>query len=134
MAELGTEIALDLDFDRAVARVTEALASEGFGVISRIDMDKAFREKIGVEFRRYAILGACNPKLAHKAVSARPDVGLLLPCNVTVEEAGEGAIVRIVDAAAMMALAGLDANPAIAELADDAGARLGRVAAALGGA
>ncbi len=134
MAALGTEIALDLDFDQAVARVTEALAAEGFGVISRIDMDKAFREKIGVAFRRYTILGACNPKLAHKAVSARPDVGLLLPCNITVEEAGTGATVRIVDAAAMMAIAGLDETPAIAELAEDAGARLGRVAAALGAA
>jgi len=132
MTELGTEIALNLDFDGAVARVTEALAAEGFGVISRIDMDKAFREKIGVEFRRYTILGACNPKLAHKAVSARPDVGLLLPCNITVEEASAGSTVRIIDAAAMMGVAGLDANPAIAELAEDAAARLGRVAAALG--
>jgi len=132
MAELGTEIALKLDFDHAVARVTQALADEGFGVISRIDMDKAFREKIGVEFRRYTILGACNPKLAHKAVSARPDVGLLLPCNVTVEEATFGSTVRIVDAASMMGVAGLSTNPAIAELAEDAAARLGRVAAALG--
>lgn len=133
MTSLGTEIGLHLPFDDAVARVTEALAAEGFGVISRIDMDKAFREKLGADFRRYAILGACNPKLAMKAVTARPDVGLLLPCNVTVEEAGSGAVVRIVDAATMMGAAGLDSNPAIAELAEDAGARLGRVAAALRG-
>ncbi len=133
MSNLGTEIALDLPFDEAVARVTEALGSQGFGVISRIDMDQAFREKLGAEFRRYAILGACNPGLAMKAVTARPDVGLLLPCNVTVEEAGSGAIVRIVDAATMMGAAGIDENPVIAELAEDAGARLGRVAAALAG-
>ncbi len=133
MAELGTDIALADGFDAAIARVTEALAAEGFGVISRIDMDKAFAEKLGVAFRRYSILGACNPKLAHKAVSARPDVGLLLPCNVTVEAAGDGTIVRIVDAAAMMASAGLDSSPEIAELAADATDRLGRVAQALRG-
>ena len=133
MTSLGAEIAMDLPFDDAVARVTEALAAEGFGVISRIDMDRAFREKLGAEFRRYAILGACNPKLAMKAVTARPDVGLLLPCNVTVEEDGAGAVVRIVDAATMMGAAGLDSHPAIAELAEDAGARLARVAAALRG-
>lgn len=131
MAGLGTEIALPLPFDEAVARVTAALLAEGFGVISRIDMDRAFREKLGAEFRRYAILGACNPALAMKAVTARPDVGLLLPCNITVEEAGDGALVRIVDAGAMMGTAGLDADPVIAELAGDAGARLNRVAAAL---
>ncbi len=128
MSALGTEIALPVGFDAAVTRVTEALAAEGFGVISRIDMDKAFAEKLGVEFRRYSILGACNPKLAHKAVSARADLGLLLPCNVTVEAAGDGAVVRIVDAAAMMGAAGLDSSPEIAELAADAGERLARVA------
>ncbi|MFN3371694.1 MAG: DUF302 domain-containing protein [Sphingomonadaceae bacterium] len=132
MGGMGTEIALPLGFDAAVEAVTAALAAEGFGVISRIDMDKAFREKIGVDFRRYAILGACNPKLAHRAVSARPEVGLLLPCNVTVEEAqGGGSLVRLVDAAAMMGVGGLADEPVIAELAADAGERLGRVAAAL---
>lgn len=131
MTSLGTEIALDKPFDDAVAAVSAALAAEGFGVISRIDMDKAFREKLGAEFRRYAILGACNPALAMKAVTARPDVGLLLPCNITVEDAGAGALVRIVDAAAMMSVGELGAEPAIAELSADAGARLGRVADAL---
>jgi len=131
MAELGTEISLSDGFDAAIGKVTEALAAEGFGVISRIDMDKAFGEKLGVEFRRYAILGACNPKLAHKAVSARADVGLLLPCNVTVEAEGEGAKVRIVDARAMMGSAGLDSSPEIAELANDASERLARVAGRL---
>lgn len=133
MTTPGTEIALPLPFEAAIETVTAALAAEGFGVISRIDMDKAFREKIGVDFRRYAILGACNPKLAHRAVSARPEVGLLLPCNVTVEEAdGGGSLVRLVDAPAMMGASGLADDPVIAELATDAGERLGRVAAALG--
>ncbi|MGQ5702148.1 DUF302 domain-containing protein [Sandaracinobacteroides sp. A072] len=131
MSELGAEIAIDLPFDAAIEAVTQALADNGFGVISRVDMDKAFREKLGADFRRYAILGACNPKLALKAVTARPEVGLLLPCNVTVEARGDGALVRIIDAGNMMQAAGLGEEPAIAELAADAGERLSRVAEAL---
>jgi uncharacterized protein (DUF302 family) len=133
-AVLGTSVDLrEDDFETAVTRVTEALAAEGFGVISRIDLDKAFREKLGVAFRRYTILGACNPGLAHKAVSAEPAVGLLLPCNVTVEETEGGARVRIVDAAAMMSGAGLGDSHVIRDLAADAGARLARVRKALEG-
>lgn len=131
MSELGAEIAIDLPFDAAIEAVTQALADNGFGVISRVDMDKAFREKLGADFRRYVILGACNPKLALKAVTARPEVGLLLPCNVTVEARGDGALVRIIDAGNMMQAAGLGEEPAIAELAADAGERLSRVAEAL---
>ncbi|NIZ09784.1 DUF302 domain-containing protein [Pseudooceanicola sp. HF7] len=133
MADFGTTIALGGPFDEAIERVTAALAQEGFGIISRIDLDKAFAEKLGQSFRRYTILGACNPGLAHRAVTARPDVGLLLPCNVTVEEGPDGALVRLVDAGQMMAMGDLGEAPEIAELAEDAGARLGRVAAALQG-
>ena len=133
MADFGTTIALGGPFDEAVERVTAALAQEGFGIISRIDLDRAFAEKRGQSFRRYTILGACNPGLAHRAVTARPDVGLLLPCNVTVEEGPDGALVRLVDAGQMMAMGDLGEAPEIAELAEDAGARLGRVAAALQG-
>lgn len=131
MSELGFEVSLSEGFDAAVDRVIAALAEQGFGVISRIDMDKAFREKLGVEFRRYTILGACNPGLAHKAVTAKPEVGLLLPCNVTVEEAGAGSVVRIIDAGEMMNTGGLGETPEIAELAADASARLDKVVAAL---
>ncbi len=131
MAGFGTDVTLDRPFDEAVEVVTAALAAEGFGVISRIELDKAFAEKLGTAFRRYTILGACNPGLAHRAVTARPDVGLLLPCNVTVEEAPGGALVRLVDAGQMMAMGDLGQVPEIADLAQDAGARLGRVADAL---
>ncbi|WP_448578401.1 DUF302 domain-containing protein [Thermaurantiacus sp.] len=134
MAELGTEIRLDCPFETAVERTVAALAAEGFGVISRIDLDRAFHEKLGLDFRRYTILGACNPKLAHAAVSARPEVGLLLPCNVTVEQAGDGAVVRIVDAAAMLSAGSLADEPAFKALAEDASGRLARVAAALAAA
>lgn len=133
MSGPGETIELEAGFDEAVERVTAALSKEGFGVISRIDIDKAFKEKIGVDFRRYTILGACNPKLAHTALTARPEVGLLLPCNVVVEDAGDRTQVRIVDADAMMAVGGLGTSPEIRALADDAGQRLKRVAADLAG-
>ncbi|WP_226576270.1 DUF302 domain-containing protein [Acuticoccus sediminis] len=134
MADIGITVTLDRPFDEAVDTVVAALAREGFGVISRIDLDKAFAEKLGEAFRRYTILGACNPRLARTAVTARPEVGLLLPCNVVVEEQGAGALVRIVDAGQMMAMGDLATTPEIAELARDAGAKLGRVADALGAA
>jgi uncharacterized protein (DUF302 family) len=131
MTDLGAEIHLNAAFDTAIDRTVAALAAEGFGVISRIDLDRAFHEKLGLDFRRYTILGACNPKLAHAALSARPEVGLLLPCNVTVEQAGDGAVVRIVDAAAMLSAGSLAEEPAFKALAEDASGRLARVAAAL---
>lgn len=133
MHALGFEVTLSEGFDDAVDRVTNALSAEGFGVISRIDMDEKFRDKLGVEFRRYVILGACNPGLAHKAVSDQPEIGLLLPCNVTVEDAGDERIVRLVDPEAMMSAPGLARTPVITELMSDARERLRRVTEALRG-
>ncbi len=131
---IGHEIQLAGDFDAAIETVTQALADQGFGVITRIDLDKTFAEKLGVDFRRYTILGACNPKLAHRAVSDAPAVGLLLPCNVTVEGSGsgDGVLVRLPDAAAALGGAGLAKSAALDVLAEDAGERLARVAEALG--
>ena len=85
---LAFEAKLAQPHDRAIETVTAALKSEGFGVLTRIDAHTTFREKLGVEFRPYSILGACNPPLAHRVLSHRAEAGLLLPCNVTVEADG----------------------------------------------
>ena len=128
---IGHTIDLEGNFDDALDRVTEALAAEGFGVITRIDMDKTFKQKLGVDFRRYVILGACNPQLAHRAVSDASEIGLLLPCNVTVEATDTGTRVRLLDAEGMIGGAGMGDSITLAELAEDAGTRLARVAETL---
>jgi uncharacterized protein (DUF302 family) len=126
------EVELPLAEEAAVARVTGSLKAEGFGVITRIDARAIFDEKLGVSFRPYTILGACNPALAHRALLIRPELGLLLPCNVTVEQTGEDrSLVRILDPAAMLKLGGLKGDQQIEELMTDAGTRLQRVAADL---
>ena len=131
MAELAYNVSLNTPYDESLERVINALKEEGFGVLTRIDVHDAFKEKLGVEFRNYTILGACNPPLAHKALSSRPDAGLMLPCNVVVEEVDGGTLVRIVDAAAMMQAGGLDGDPVLKEVGGEAEVRLKRVAEAL---
>lgn len=124
---LGFEIALPLAFGDAVSRVREALKREGFGILTEIDLQAAFREKLGREFRPYVILGACNPPLAFSAVNADPAVGLLLPCNVTVESAGEQrTVVRLTDPEALLGAANA-ASPELAGVARDARERMARV-------
>ncbi len=87
--------------DDAVERVAEALKANGFGVLTKIDVQTTLKNKIDVDFRPYVILGACNPKLAHKALEGEPQIGLLLPCNVVVQEAEGGALVSFADPKAM---------------------------------
>jgi len=118
-------------FDEAVEAVTAALKNEGFGVLTEIDVKATLRKKLDVDFRRYMILGACNPDLAHRALAAESPIGLLLPCNVVVQEAPEGGvIVSIVDSRAMFAMVD---NPAVAPVAEEADERLHRVLDALEG-
>ena len=129
---LSFEVALDASFSEAVEQVVAALKKEGFGVLTRIEIHEAFKEKLGIDFRPYTILGACNPPLAHRALSAAPEAGLLLPCNVTVEEReGGGAIVRIANPEEMMKAGDFSQDEAVSAVGREAYDRLRRVAEAL---
>jgi uncharacterized protein (DUF302 family) len=128
---MAYEVTIEAPYAEALPRVIAALEAEGFGVLTRIDVHDAFKEKLGVEFRNYSILGACNPPLAHKALSNRPDAGLMLPCNVIVEENDDGTLVRIADPAVMMQVGGLADDPVLQEVGSEAEQRLKRVAEAL---
>jgi len=115
----------DLDYDAAVERVTELLAGEGFGVLTEIDVKATLRKKLDVDFKRYVILGACNPPLAHQALSAETDIGVLLPCNVCVSERdGGGSRVAAMNPAAAFEL--ID-NPDVSPIAEDVRSRIQRV-------
>jgi uncharacterized protein (DUF302 family) len=123
-------VELDADYETAMLRARDALKGEGFGIISEIDVQATLKEKIGVDFRRYSILGACNPVLANRALSAEPEVGLLLPCNVIVYDRadGDGSVVSLVDPLSML---GGVMQPELQAVAAEAHARLSRVAEAL---
>ena len=121
----GFNIHIKDSFGNAVQRVTDALKTEGFGVLTDIDVQATMKAKLGIDGKPYRILGACNPPLAHKAISADPDIGLLLPCNVVVREETDGKInIAFMDPIAVLKLTD---NPLIGEIAKDVRARLERV-------
>ena len=115
-----------MPFDTAVERTREVLKNAGFGILSEIRMDEKFKEKMGVDFRRYVILGACNPPLAYRTVQEDINIGLLLPCNVVVYEAdgGGNSVVAAIDAKAMMSVVG--DSPEIVAVADEVNTKLRR--------
>ena len=126
---IGLRATLNLPYEQAVQNTTEALKAEGFGVLTQIDVKATLKEKLNADFRRYVILGACNPALAHRALSANLSVGLLLPCNVTVYEDGDGSVVTAVDP--VDSLGALKADAVAHEVAVEARTRLRRVIASL---
>jgi uncharacterized protein (DUF302 family) len=126
----GFGVKTPLPYEQAVQRTTQLLKEEGFGVLTSIDVQQTLKEKLGAEFRRYVILGACNPQLAHRAFQAELNIGLLLPCNVAVYEDGDGSAVTFMDPAAAMGFVG---NDALRPIADEARARLLRVREKLSG-
>jgi uncharacterized protein (DUF302 family) len=128
---LTFQISLSDSYEAAVEKVTTALKTEGFGVLTSIDVKETLKQKLNVDFRRYTILGACNPPLAYQALQDEPLVGLLLPCNVTVEETETGSLVSIVNPDAMLGVPPLADNDVICEVASEARQRLERVASSL---
>jgi uncharacterized protein (DUF302 family) len=125
---MGFGLRLDVPYETAVVRVTEALQSEGFGVLTEIDVKATLKKKLDVDFRPYIILGACNPPLAHRALSTETEIGLLMPCNVIVYQDGDSSVVSIADPNAMVQMTG---NPEMESVAAEARTKLERVVAAL---
>lgn len=133
MAQTRTDYAfrveLNLPYEQAIRKVTEALKEEGFGILTTVDVKNTLKQKIDVDFRKYAILGACNPKLAYQALNAELEVGLLLPCTIIVYEEEDGSVVSIADPIVML---GMLEKPDLEPLAREVQVRLQRVVEALG--
>jgi uncharacterized protein (DUF302 family) len=127
----GIETTVDLSYDDAIEKVTAAMKEEGFGVLTEIDVKATLKEKIDADFRRYVILGACNPHFAHRALQAEIDIGMLMPCNVIVYEADDGkTVVAAMDPGVMSQVSD---NPELPKIAAEARERVQRAIASLGG-
>ena len=124
----GTQITLEEPFGEAVARVRAALAAQGFGVLTEIDVTATLQAKLGEQMEDYVILGACNPPFAHQALEVDRSIGLLLPCNVVVRAAAEGTIVEALDPQVMVTLTG---RPELQPVADEVSRRLAAALAEL---
>ncbi len=130
--EIGFEVHMNQPHTKALEVTKEALMAEGFGVLAEIDVSSTMKEKLDVDFRPYTILGACNPPLAHRALSQDAVAGLLLPCNVTVEaEDQDTSIIRIANPQVLLSVSSLAQNPEMMTVAKEAQTRLERVAEAL---
>ncbi|OGA68275.1 MAG: ABC transporter ATP-binding protein [Betaproteobacteria bacterium RIFCSPLOWO2_12_FULL_65_14] len=119
---------VDTGFDQTLERVTQALAKEGFGVLSDIDVAATLKKKLGLDMPAYRILGACNPQFAHRALEIEPQIGALLPCNVVVRKEGAKTVVEMMDPLAVLELVG---KPEVEKIATEVRGRLDRVLGAL---
>jgi uncharacterized protein (DUF302 family) len=129
--DFGIRVTLDVPYEAAIEKATAALKEEGFGVLTEIDVKGTLKKKLDADFRRYVILGACNPKLAYQALQNELEIGLLLPCNVVVYETDEGqSTISIIDPLSMMGV--VESEPLL-QVADQAKARLTRVKEKLAG-
>ena len=126
----GITTRLEVPYEEAVERTRAALQEEGFGVLTEIDVKATLKKKLDTDFRKYIILGACNPPLAHRALQADLAIGLLLPCNVIVYEENDGAVVSAIDPLVAMSIADI---PALEEVAATVQAKLSRVIENLAG-
>ena len=124
MINYGFTKELDLPFEKAKERVTEELKKEGFGILTEIDVKEKLREKLGIDFKKYVILGACNPANAHKAILAEENIGLMLPCNVIVYEKGHKTVLSIIKPTMAM---GMIDNNALRTIAEEVEAKLKKV-------
>jgi uncharacterized protein (DUF302 family) len=129
MIAYGFRKQLDAPFEKVVEDVTVRLKEQGFGVLTTIDVQAKFKEKLGIDFEKYVILGACNPANAHKAIQAEQDIGLLLPCNVIVYEKQGGTVVAVIRPTVAMQMVD---NPALKVIAEEVEAKLQNVVAAVG--
>jgi uncharacterized protein (DUF302 family) len=130
IAQYAYKIKTDYPYEQAVERVMQELKKEGFGVLTEIDVKATLKKKLDVDFRKYVIMGACNPPLAQRALTTEQDIGLLLPCNVIVYEEGDGSVIGILDPISMMSVT---ENPDLDPVAQEAKKRLQRVARSLQG-
>lgn len=128
---LTFQVSIGEPYEIAVGKVTDALKSEGFGILTRIDVKATLKEKLDTDFRPYIILGACHPPLAHQALLSNPLIGLMMPCNVTVEETDDGSLVNIGNPEVLLGIEPFASDDQISEVAAEARIQLERVAAAL---
>jgi len=124
MIDYGFMKEIDISFEKAVELVTEELKKEGFGILTQIDVKEKFKEKLNIDFKKYVILGACNPPSAHKAILAEETIGLMLPCNVIVYEKGDKTVVGIIKPTAVMRMI---ENEKLKDIAENVEAKLKKV-------
>jgi uncharacterized protein (DUF302 family) len=124
MISYGFRKEIDLPFEKAEQAVTEELKKNGFGILSRIDVREKFKEKLGIEFKKYVILGACNPPYAHKAILAEEDIGLMLPCNVVIYEKEGKTILSVIRPSTAM---GMLENESLKRIAQEVESKLKQV-------